>query len=216
MPFHAIELRDFPTSETGGGFRAWLVLLILDVDRLVAWLPFVALKDEGARTGEVRNLRVWVRFSHTLRHHEGNVGGGLAQSQQDEASRLLELYDKGLCVFDLDVRHKRYQLLPASVLGRPALDRSHAVLGCDRLTIVPEQAIAKREGVRELVGRRLVLVDHLRLDLALLVGREQRVVDHVAVVADDVGGRPDRIQDFQIRVHHGSQRFLRVCRRGKT
>ena len=39
---------------------------------------------------------------------------------------------------------------------------------------------------------------------------EQRVVDHVAVVADDVGGGPDRIEDLEVRVHHGPQRLLRV------
>jgi hypothetical protein len=48
---------------------------------------------------------------------------------------------------------------------------------------------AKRKGVRELLGRHLVLVDHLRLDLALLVGREQRVVDHGAAVPPRSDGR---------------------------
>ena len=35
--------------------------------------------------------------------------------------------------------------------------------------------------------------------------REQRVVDHVAVVAGDIGRRPDRIEDLQIRMHHDAQ-----------
>ena len=55
------------------------------------------------------------------------------------------------------------------------------------------------------VGRDVVLLDHLRLDRALLVLREQRVIDHVAVVADDVGGGPDRIEDLQVRMHHRAQ-----------
>jgi hypothetical protein len=80
---------------------------------------------------------------------------------------------------------------------------------------VPQQALAEREGVALLVGRGLVLVDHLRLDLALLVLGEERVVDHVAVVADDVGGGPDRIEDFQIRMHHCAQGRLGKRGRGR-
>src|SRR5204863_9901303 len=54
----------------------------------------------------------------------------------------------------------------------------------------------------------LILVHHLRLDLALGIHREQRVVDHVAVVADDGGGGPDRIDDLEVRVQNHAQRGL--------
>src|SRR6185369_9693246 len=95
-------------------------------------------------------------------------------------------------------------------------DGGDAVLGRDGTAVVPDEAVAQREGVGELIGRDLVLVDHLRLDLAVGVGGKQRVVDHIAVVADDVGGGPDRIDDLEVRVHHGPQRLLRVCGCGKA
>ena len=78
---------------------------------------------------------------------------------------------------------------------------------------MPQQSFAQREGVGLAVRRGLVLLDHLRLDLAFLVLREQRVIDHVTVVADDVGRGPDRIQDLQIRVHDSAQRRLGLRRR---
>jgi hypothetical protein len=76
-----------------------------------------------------------------------------------------------------------HELLAHRIARAPALDRGDAVLGRHRLAVVPFEAVAQGEGPGELVGRDLVLVDHLRLDGELLVEREQRVVDHVAVVA---------------------------------
>src|SRR5262249_693868 len=68
--------------------------------------------------------------------------------------------------------------------------------------------------VRELVRADLVLVHHLRADIALRIHGEQRVVNHVAVIAHDVGSGPDRIHDLEIRVHDNAQRGLR--RRGRA
>jgi hypothetical protein len=76
---------------------------------------------------------------------------------------------------------------------------------------VPEKLVTQRKCVGHLVDRHLVIAYHLRLDLAVGIGGEQRVVNHVTVVADDVGGSPDWIQDFQVRIHHGTQRLLSVC-----
>ena len=72
---------------------------------------------------------------------------------------------------------------PIESLGAPALDRGDAVGRRDRLAVMPFEAVAQGEGVGELVGRDVVLVDHLRLDLELLVHREQRVPDEVAVIS---------------------------------
>ena len=141
---------------------------------------------------------------------KGTLEDGLPRPEQDEAGRRFELHDEGLGVLDLEAVDERHQLLAGRVLGGPALDGGDAVLGRDGSAVVPGEAVAQREGVGELVGRDLVLVDHLRLDLAVRVGGKQRVVDHVAVVADDVGRGPDRIDDLEVRVHHGPQRLLRV------
>ena len=121
-------------------------------------------------------------------------------------------------VFGVVGRHRldeAHQLLAGGVLGAPALDRGDAVLGRDRLAVVPEEAVAQREGVGELVRALGVSLDHLRLDLALLVHREEGVVDHVAVVAGDVGRGPDRIDDLEVRMHHDLQRRLRLRERSR-
>ena len=59
---------------------------------------------------------------------------------------------KRLRVDDLELLHERHHLLAHGVLGRPALDRGHAVLGRDGRAVVPEEAVAQGHGVRELVG----------------------------------------------------------------
>ena len=109
---------------------------------------------------------------------------------------------RSLGVFDLQAGDERHQLLAGGVLGGPALDRRDAVLGGDRLAVMPGQATAQRQRVGELVCRNLVIGHHLWFDLTLRVSGKQGVVDHVAVVADDVGGGPDWVQDLHIRVHH--------------
>ena len=103
---------------------------------------------------------------------------------------------------------KRHQQLAHAVVLAPALDRGDRVLGRDGLAVVPQQAVAQREGVGQVVVADLVAVDHLRLDLEILVQREQRIVDHIAVVAADIGRGPDRIDDLQIGMHHHAQRVL--------
>jgi hypothetical protein len=90
----------------------------------------------------------------------------------------------------------------------PALQRLHAVFRMDRLPVMPPEAVPERERVLHAVVGHDCLVDPLRFDLEVLVGTEQRVVHEVTVVARDIGSRPDRIKDPQIRF----RRETRVCR----
>ena len=51
-----------------------------------------------------------------------------------------------------------------------------------------------------------MLADHLRVRLELGIEREQRVEHHIAVVARDISGRPDRVENAQIRTCDKAQR----------
>jgi len=101
----------------------------------------------------------------------------------------------------LQLLREGHQLLAHGVLGRPAVQRSDAVLGGHGLPIMEQQAVAQGEGVGELVVAHFPAFEHLRLDLQLVVDRQQRVVDHVAVVAHDIGSCPKRIDDLDVRMH---------------
>ena len=191
-PFDAIDLGDLAAGQHRGRLVARLVLRVLDVDDLLAGLPFVLLEDERARAGVVVDLLVGIGLGDPLGHHEGHVGRGLAQRLEHQAERLLEHDREGLVVERLDLADRGHQLLAERVARRPALDRGDAVLGGDRLAVVPFEAVAQGEGPGQLVGRGLVLVDHLRLDLAVGILGEQHVVDHVAVIAGDERRGPDR------------------------
>ena len=209
-PLDAVDLDHLAAREPGGRLGARLVLVELDVDRLVAGLPFVALEHERAGAGEIGDLGVRIGLGDALRHHERHVRGGLAEREDEQAGLLLELDREGLRVAGRHRVDEAHHLLAERIFRGPALDRGDAILRCDRGAVVPGKAVAQREGVGELVGRDVVLVDHLRLDLALLVHGEERVVDHVAVVARDVGGGPDRIDDLDVGVHHRLEGGLRI------
>ena len=217
-PLHAVELDHLAARQSGRRLGARLVLGELDVDDLVAGLPFVALEHERAGPGEVRDLGVRIGLGDALRHHEGDVRRRLAEPEGEQAGRRLELDREGLRVVRRHRIDKAHQLLAERVARAPALDRGDAVLGRHRRAVVPDQAVAQRESVGELVRALVVLLEHLRLDLALLVHGEERVVDHVAVVARDVGGGPDRIDDLDVGMHHRLQGSLGVAgadRRGQ-
>ena len=96
----------------------------------------------------------------------------------------------------------------------PALERLRAVLGHHRLSVVPLEAVAQREGVLHPVLRDAVLVDHLGAHLQLLVGAEQRVIHQVGVVARDVGRRPHRVEDLEVGLGHEAERAARFLGRG--
>jgi len=72
-PLDAIDLDHLAAGETRRGLQARLVLGILDVDDLLAGLPFVTLEDEGAGTGGIVDLLVWIGLGHALGHHERRV-----------------------------------------------------------------------------------------------------------------------------------------------
>ena len=99
----------------------------------------------------------------------------------------------------------RHEELAEAILLSPALQRLHTVFRQDRLPIVPSEAVAQRERVLHAVRRHGGPIDHLRFDLKVLVRAEERVVHKIAVVARDVGGRPDRIEDFQIGLRHEAE-----------
>ena len=141
----------------------------------------------------------------------GTFDDGLPSAKMSRPVCSLSLIVKVLASPTVIAVDEGHHLLAERVLRGPALDRGDAVLGRDRRTVVPGQSVAQRERIGELVRRNVVLVDHLRLDLALLVHREERVVDHVAVIAGDVGGGPDRVDDLEVGMHHHLQGGLRIC-----
>ena len=95
-PLDAIDLDDLAAGESRRRLGARLVLVELDVDRLVARLPFVALEHERAGAGEIGDLRVRVGLGDALRHHERHVRRGLAEREDEKAGLLLELDREGL------------------------------------------------------------------------------------------------------------------------
>ena len=208
-PLDPVDLHHLAASKTRSRFRAGHILVVLHVYGLVAGLPFVRLEYERSGADELRQLRVGIAIGHALGHHEWHVRRRLAERGQNEAGRLLQLHREGLRVDRGQLGDEAHQLLAHAVLRTPTLDRGYAIFGGDRLAVVPGEARAQRECEGELVGRSLVLLDHLRLDFALRIHREQCVVDHVAVIAGDVGRSPDRIDDLQVGVHHDFEGGLR-------
>ena len=145
-PLDPVDLHDLAAGEAGGRLGARLVFRVLDVDRLLAGLPLLVLEDEGARAGEVGDLLVRVGLGDALRHHEGHVGAGLGERLEHEPVGLLERHADGLCVRRLEAGDEGHELLPHGVAGPPALDRGDAVLGRDRLAVVPCEPVAQGEG----------------------------------------------------------------------
>ena len=208
-PFDAIDLGDLAAGQARRRLAARLVLGILDVDRLLAGLPFVLHEEEGTGAGRILDLLEGIGLGDALGHDEG-VARGLAQRLQHDAGRRLEQDLEGLGIDRLHVIDLGPQHLAQRIAHRPALERGHDVLGRDRRAVMEFQPVAQGEGPGELVVGGRPLVDHLRLDLEIAVQREQRVVDQVAVVAHDVRGGPDRIDDLQVGVIDDPQRRLRL------
>ena len=75
-PLDAIHLDDLAARQTGCRLGARLVLVELDVDGLVAGLPFILGEDEGSRSRKILDLLVGVRLGDALGHHERHVGRG--------------------------------------------------------------------------------------------------------------------------------------------
>src|SRR2546426_11674246 len=131
---------------------------------------------------------------------------------EDEAERLGEVEGEGLLVLSSDLAGMGGEQLAQRIALAPSLDRLDRVLGDDRLTVVPLEAVAQRERPLHALVPRGPLVDHLRLDLEILVGAEERVVDEIAVVPRDVSRRPDRIEDLEIGVGNEEHRLAALLR----
>jgi hypothetical protein len=213
-PFDAIDLDDLAAGQRRGRLGTRLVLGVLDVDDLVAGLPFVTLEHERSRAGVVGDLLVVRRRRDARRHDERHGRTGLAQRFEYQTVGLFQLQHEGPGVNGARVFHDPIERPAQRVLLRPALQRGDDVGARDRRAVVPFQPVAQSEGPGQLVVAQRPLVDHLRLDLAGGIGREQRIVDHVAVIARDVGGGPDRVEDLEIRMRHDPQRRLRLGRAG--
>jgi hypothetical protein len=199
-PFHAVDLDDLAAGEPRGWLRARLVFRVLEVDRLLAWLPLVLLEDEGAGADRLGDLCVGIGLGDTLGHHEGDVGGRLAERGEHEAVGLLEPHDERLGVHRLQFGDEAHELLAHAVAHAPALQRGDAVLRRHRLAVVPFEPVAQREGPSELVVTYAPRVDHLRFDGELLVERKQRIVDHHAVMGANQRRGPDGIDDLEVGV----------------
>ena len=120
-PFDAVELGQLAAGQVRGRFGPRLVLGVLDVDRLVAGLPFVLHEDERARAGIVLDLLEGVGLGHPLGHDEGHDRGRLAQRIQHDAGRRLEQDLEGLGIDRLDLGDLGPQDLAHGIAHRPAL-----------------------------------------------------------------------------------------------
>ena len=140
----------------------------------------------------------------------GTFEEGFPSPSTDEASWLFELYQKCLGVLDLEVCDEGHQFLTGGILRCPPLDRRDTIVCCDRLAIVRSRPSRSTNVYISLSADTSYRVDHLRFDFASRIRREQCIVDHIAVIAHDVGSRPDRIEDLEIRVHDNTQHFLRM------
>ena len=211
-PLDAIHLRHLAAGEVGGRLGARHVFGVLHIDDAVARPPFVGLEDERPGAGGILQLRRGRQLGHALGHHEGHDAGRLGERVEHQAVGLLQFQADGLRIGRGEVLDVAEELYAHHVAAAPAAERGDAVLGGDRRAVVPGEPLAQPESVDQAGRIDAPLVDHLRLRLQLAVEAEQRVVDQVAVRAADLCRRPDRIEDFQVRVHDDLQRRLRECR----
>jgi hypothetical protein len=74
QPFDPVNFGKLGAGQHRGRLGARLVTRILDVDDLLARLPFVLLENEGTGAGVVLDLLVGVGVGDALGHHERHVG----------------------------------------------------------------------------------------------------------------------------------------------
>ena len=206
-----------PPARPEARLRPRLVLGVLEIDRLLAGLPFVLLEDEGAGAGVVLDLLVGVGLGDALGHHEGHDDGRLAERFEHRPELLLEHHLEGLGIDDLVVRSDCESFSPIESRTAQRFSeamQSSAVTGVPSCHSSPSRSLKVQVSPSSLDTPG---VDHLRLDLELLVHGEQRVVEHVAVIAHDVGAAPDRIEHLEIGMHddlEGLRRGERRCGNG--
>jgi hypothetical protein len=75
---------------------------------------------------------------------KGTFEDGLPRPSSTRPVGSLSLIRKVLASLDLEPGHERHQLSAGGVLSRPALDRDNAVLGGDRLLVMPDKAVTCR------------------------------------------------------------------------
>jgi hypothetical protein len=112
-------------------------------------------------------FRTW-GLSDAPRHDEGRYGRGLGNQLDYVGERLLELQDNRLVILRLEALCVVHQHLAGGVTLSPAVQRRHHVRRGNRLSIVELQAVAKGEGVGQLVIGNLP-VCHLWLRFHVLV-----------------------------------------------
>ena len=199
-PLDALHVHALAAGRKTGRLVARHVGVVAAVYHLVSRTPLVRHEDERAGAGGVLNLLVRRRRGDARRHDERHVAAGLGEGVQDEAEGLFEGQPEGFGVECFEAFGEGHEQLPLAVLAAPAPQRRDHVFRHDRLAVVPQEAIAQREGVLQGVVAHLPGVHHLRPDFQVFVQGEQHVVDHVTVVAGDVGGGPDGVDDLQIGV----------------
>jgi hypothetical protein len=96
IPFDAVDVDELAAGGARGRFLARHVLGVLQVDRLVAGLEFVALEDVGPRADVVLDLLEGIRVRDALGHDERHVGGGLADRLEHEAAGLAQEDAEGI------------------------------------------------------------------------------------------------------------------------
>jgi len=168
----------------------------LDVDGLLAGLPFVAREDERAGADHVLGLDLVLgSWRDARRHHEGHVRRRLAERLQDQAVGLLHLHLEVLGSTTSKSMTEAIIFWPIES-WRPALDRGDAIFGGDGLAVAPLQAVAQVNVQVSLSAETSYLST-----ICGLTSNFSSIANSVSqtssVIAHDVGGGPDRIEIFR-------------------
>jgi hypothetical protein len=90
QPFDAVEVYDLAAGEPRRRVHARPVVVELDVNHLVAWIPFILLEDEWTGAGKVGYLDVGVGIGDPFGHHEGHIGRRLTERKNKQPGLLPE------------------------------------------------------------------------------------------------------------------------------
>jgi hypothetical protein len=130
-----------------------------------------------------------------------------------KATRLFQRQHEGLGIAGFERGGNGEDAAAERTALTPATQRRHAIGGCDRLAIVPLQAIAQRETIGQSVGRNVPVLHHLGLDIALGILSEQGVEHHEAKGARNIGRGKMRIERDDFRFKHRDKVAGRMSRR---
>ena len=207
-----VDLDVFAASQEIGRFLARHVGGIALQHHGAARSPLVLQETERAGADGIADALVGRRRGQPRRHHHRQGRIGLAQELEQQREGLLQHELEGLGIGSVERGRVVHQHLAQRITHRPALEGGHAILGADRIAVMPLEAVAQHERPGELVGAAVVALDHLRLDLAPLVHGEQHVEDVQAKGPRD--GRRDgvRIEDGDLGFEHHRHRLRRRAR----